>query len=295
MTPPSLTIRSATTADFGPIWDIRYANDITGATIAPRQGPPPPYLRHLRDDGILLVAETDGAVVGYAGRLDRGGVAYLTDLFIDPARQSTGTGGQLLRQIFAGDAIARCTLATADPRALALYTRFGMAPRWPNFTLTRASALGGVHADDVTLAAVDMRDPDLHRWDGAISGRFRPADLAFFEAKERGRAFWVRRMETTIGYAIVRLGSGGHGQREVATIGPVGAWSAADALACVLAATAWAGEQGAPIELAVPGPHRALAPLLSAGFRITDVETYCASEPTLLDPERYVGSGGDLF
>ena len=47
--------------------------------------------------------------------------------------------------------------------------------------------------------------------------------------------------------------------------------------------------------MAVPGPHPALGTLLTAGFRITGVETYCAYRPELIDPARYLGSGGDLF
>ena len=63
----------------------------------------------------------------------------------------------------------------------------------------------------------------------------------------------------------------------------------------MLAAVEWARSRAAIIEMAMPGPHPALKTLLAAGFRIDGVETYCASVPTLIDPARYLGSGGDLF
>lgn len=68
-----------------------------------------------------------------------------------------------------------------------------------------------------------------------------------------------------------------------------------DAEESVLAAVHWVRSRGAFIEIAVPGPHPALETLLTAGFNITYVETYCASTAALVDPTRYIGSGGDLF
>jgi hypothetical protein len=39
-----------------------------------------------------------------------------------------------------------------------------------------------------------------------------------------------------------------------------------------------------------------MAPLLSAGFRIVDVETFCSTaSEQFVDVQRYVSSGGDLF
>jgi GNAT superfamily N-acetyltransferase len=291
-----LLVRPAGPSDLERIWDIRFADDVAGAETIPERGSPPPYLAHLLAHGALLVAAREGRVAGYAGRVDRGGVAYLTDLFVDPAHQSGAIGSALLQRIFADDPAVRCTLASSDFRALALYTRTGMVPRWPN-VLLRATPQSQVSLPEsgIELEPADVEDPELLFWDQACSGRLRPEDLHFFVAGERGQVFWFRRGAETLGYGIVRLGAGRLWYPEAASVGPLGVGSAADARECVTAAVAWARARSADVELAVPGPHPALKPLLDAGFAIEYVETFCASDPALVDPMRYVGSGGDLF
>jgi hypothetical protein len=44
----------------------------------------------------------------------------------------------------------------------------------------------------------------------------------------------------------------------------------------------------------VPGPHPAVATLLEAGARIGDTDTFCATDPDLLDTERLFPSPGML-
>lgn len=289
-------VRSARSADLEAIWDIRFADDVAGAATIPERGSPPPYLTHLLDHGTLLVAESDAQIVGYAGRVDRGGVAYLTDLFVNPTRQSASVGRQLLRRIFADEPRVRCTLASSDFRALALYTRAGMTPRWPN-VLLRATAESDLllPSADIVMEPAAVNDPELRFWDQACSGRLRPHDLDFFVAGEKGQVFWFRRGEEIIGYGIIRFGAGRLWYPDAASVGPIGVGAADDAMACVIAAVTWARERRADVELAVPGPHPALKPLLEGGFVIEYVETYCASDAALVDPTRYIGSGGDLF
>src|SRR5262245_18006793 len=107
-------LRTVTPADLEAIWEIRFADDVAGAATIPERGSPPPYLAHMLDYGTLLVAERDERIVGYAGRIDRGGIAYLTDLFVDPAHQSAAVGRRLLERIFADEPPVRCTLASSD-------------------------------------------------------------------------------------------------------------------------------------------------------------------------------------
>jgi hypothetical protein len=69
----------------------------------------------------------------------------------------------------------------------------------------------------------------------------------------------------------------------VAQIGP----AAGDAEELVAFAAAASAAHGA-VHLALPGPHPALRPLLAAGLRVSDVDTYMASRPDVLDLTRYV-------
>jgi hypothetical protein len=45
-------------------------------------------------------------------------------------------------------------------------------------------------------------------------------------------------------------------------------------------------ERLGPPALVLPGPHPALRPLLDAGARIRDRDTFMASQPDLVDPTR---------
>jgi GNAT superfamily N-acetyltransferase len=289
-------IRPATARDLNQLWDIRYANDVAGQATVPAQGPAPPYLAHLLAHGSLFVAEVENRVAGYAGLVKHGSVAYLTDLFVAPGHQSATLGQRLLRRIMPASAAVRCTMATTDRRAIALYTRAGMAPRWPNLLLEASvDRLRAIPPPTIEMVPAAPDDPALRRWDHNASGRDRPLDLSFMLLAEHGQPFWFVSRGTTVGYGIVRAGAGRLWHPDAVTIGPIGAATPDDARECVLGAVRWARSHGDIIEMAVPGPHSALRPLLDAGCTIAYVETFCASAATHIDPARYIGSGGDLF
>src|SRR5262245_55883910 len=137
---PSLVVRPATAADLETLWEIRYADEIASEPNPPERGQVPPYLGHVLETGELLVADQDGAAVGFAGLVRRGATAFLTDLFVHPDRQSGAVGRTLLREILPRSGATLLTLSSTDPRALALYTRAGLQPRWPNMLLEVESA-----------------------------------------------------------------------------------------------------------------------------------------------------------
>ena len=171
-----------------------------------------------------------------------------------------------------------------------------MVPRWPNLLLEGSGGhLREILSKRVELIPADPADPTLHRWDHAASGRERPVDLSFMVHAERGQPFWFGKGGEIIGYGIIRFDMARPWRPETIAIGPIGAPTTVDARESVLAAMHWARSRGAVIEMAVPGPHPALGTFLTAGFTIAYLETYCASIATLVDPARYVGSGGDLF
>jgi GNAT superfamily N-acetyltransferase len=165
-------IRQAVESDIDRIWDIRYANDIVGLTSVPDQGSPPSYLTHLLLHGSLLVATSGDRIVGFAGLIERTGVAYLTDLFVDPECQSARVGRQLLEQILPMELAIRCTLASTDRRAISLYARAGMTPRWPNLLLeVCVDHLREISSSRIEMFPADPDDSTLHRWDHAARGR----------------------------------------------------------------------------------------------------------------------------
>ena len=290
-----VSIRAATEHDLPRLWEIRYANEIAGLDDPPEPGSLPASFRHLLRHGLLQVAERDGQVAGFGGRVDRGDVAFLSDLFIDPAEQAGGIGRALLDHLFADGITARCTLASTDFRAVALYTRFGMTPRWPNLTVIVRSSRLRLDRPEVDLVETSPADAELRRWDGESGGRDRPQDLEFFAREQSGRAFWVERAGTRVGYAVMRQDAALLAPDETLTVGPVGGLTPADAADAVLASVAWASQRAPRLEIALPGPHPALPGLLAAGGQIDYIETYCASLPNMVNPERYAGSGGDLF
>ena len=242
------------------------------------------------------MAERGGRLLGFAGVVHRGRVAYLRDLFVRPSEQSVGVDTVLLRSALTPEDRPRWTLASTDHRALGLYARAGMQPRWPNVEL-RAERTRRLDLPRSGVETVEGRpgDPALLEWDAEIGGRPRPQDHAFWVREQRGVPLWFRRGREVVGYGYARPAIRTVWTPEKVVIGPIGSRSADDAVACVLAAAAWAWRQGPVLDVAVPGPHPALPPLLEAGFRIIYVETFCASGEPAVDPRWYVGSGGDLF
>jgi hypothetical protein len=234
--------------------------------------------------------------VGFGGRADRSGVAFLTDLFVDPALQSAAVGRTLLRELFQGVSTRRFTLASSDARAVALYTRNGMTPRWPNFDLVAdAARLRLPNERNLTLRPADPMDPAFLDWDEKAGGRRRPQDLAFFRDELDATFFWVHDVAGPAGYAGVWRDPVAGASGDTLAIGPVGGRTAAAARASTLAAVAWAQPRANRLKITVPGPHPALRTLLEAGFLIDYIGTFCASTSVRLNPTRYIASGEDLF
>jgi ribosomal protein S18 acetylase RimI-like enzyme len=296
-TPPGdLIIRPVTAADVPRLWEIRAATEAGDPANPSPAGPPPMTLNHLLRTATLLLAERNGQVAGFGGRADRSGVAFLTDLFVDPALQSSAVGKTLLRELFHGAGAQRFTLASSDARAVALYARAGMTPRWPNFDLFgEAARLRLPQARTITLRPVDPLDAAFLDWDVALGGRRRPQDLAFFRDEQDASFFWAESVGAPVGYAVVRRGSVSGVRDDTLTIGPVGGRTAAAARSVTLAAVGWAHARAPRLEISVPGPHPALRALLEAGFLIDYIGTYCASSAVQLNPRLYIASGENLF
>jgi len=297
MPDPGIQVRPATRDDFESIDRIAGANG--EPTTAPRW-PGYLYLDHLLAEATLLVAERDGAIIGYAGAAVVGGprpAAHVTDLFVDPEAYGQGAGGRLLRGLFeAVDVADWTTSSSADPRALTLYARSGMQPVWPILYLEAPLTL-------------PVPDTAAEWWPGrAKSGEVGPRDTSALELTWSGRDFaahyrhWASRpggvafrVEVdgrAVAVGAVRDGRMGPGRvLDHLAIAP----DADPRLALVTALRSTPVRTPSPqpdpaarLRFTLGGPHPAVALLLALGCRITDHDTFCTTAPELVDPARVV-------
>jgi GNAT superfamily N-acetyltransferase len=289
-------LRPAIADDLAALYDIWYASEVGDDPQPPARGPWP-WLEHELATGELVLAERDGAALGFAGTITRDTVTFLSDCFVRADAQSSGVGRRLLQRLLAGDGRTYCTVSSKDPRAQALYIRAGMRPRWPNFILdVETTRLASMPAGNVEVAEGRAGDPAMIEWDAAVGGRRRPEDLAYLVAQRQAIPLWFRRSRQPIGYGFAQLFNPAMLRRpDTLRLGPIGARNEQDALACICAAVEWARPRAPAINISVPGPHIALAALLEVRFQITYVETFLSSGAPFFDPACYIPSGGTFF
>lgn len=293
-----ITYRPACEQDLVRCSEIVYLNEIRGNPSPPPMPGASVTMAHILRTGTVVVAEEDGHVLGYAGAITRDSVTFLTDLFVQPDRQSACLGQTLLQHVLPETAgQIRCTMSSTDPRALALYVRAGMRPQWPNFCLRLDEATPPDRLrTDVDIVDADLADPALVDWDARICGRRRPQEHTFWTQEQRAIPLWFRSGLETLGYGYARLGAGTFWSPEACVLGPLGVRSPTVATVCVLAMADWARQHAKTLCIDVPGPHPCLAPLLEAGFRITYVETHLSSATTpFYDPLCSIASDSSLF
>jgi putative acetyltransferase len=102
----------------------------------------------MQGDVLFLVArDVEGAAVGCAALVNRGGYGEVKRMYVDEARRGLGTGRKLLEHLamFARmSGLQRLTLETGihQPEAIALYERFGFI---------RCDAFGDYRSDPLSL------------------------------------------------------------------------------------------------------------------------------------------------
>jgi len=289
--------RPAQEADLAQMHEVVYLNDVLGVSNPPPLDNTPSNLRHIFQTGVSYIAEQDDHVLAYASAITRGEVTYLTDLFVRPEQQSSQLGRTLLSYVLPLDGRIHCTMSSTDYRALALYIRAGMHPAWPHFVLRLERPISAdFSTSKIEIVEASPDDSALIRWDAQMSGRERLQDHEYWIAMQQAVPLWFRRNGQTIGYGYVRLGAGSFWYPEGCTIGPLGVNTPEDAAECVLAAVNWASKRTNVLFINVPGPHPALAMLLTQGFHIAYVETFLSTASTpFFDPRCYIASGSDLL
>jgi GNAT superfamily N-acetyltransferase len=280
----SATIRQATLDDVPEIRSIfvEHGNDgpVEGADVVG------PYLRHLIEAGRSLVVDDGPGLAAFGATLLTGRGRHLTDLFVRRDRLGQGIGRPLLDAVF-GDDWPRTTFASDDPRAMPLYIRAGMAPLTTCLYLdgpaARIPAMGAglttADADASTIADLEREWTGLDRSvDHAFwATQAQPDSFVILEAGEPVAAGHARARQKSASRAVDRLVI----RPEVDPVGPV----------CAALTRA---ARGGTVMATFLGPNRAVRPLLEAGFRIEDRDTFMASEPDLVDPDRLLPNPGML-
>ena len=294
--------RRAVESDLPRLYDIWYHDEVAGEEDTPPPGPPHAGFAYSITRGEMRVAVDESGVITGFGAIHTwpsagGPLTYLSDLFVARDTQSHGAGQALLSALPMREG-ARCVMASRDPRATALYIRWGMRPQWPNYWLAAdtpdvARRLDTLPGAELQVTSADIDDPELARWDLASCGFERSQDLRWMVERRDAQPLWLSRGSERVGYAFVQRRCNELLWRPKSwIIGPVGALTPDDAASCVGAVTRYAAERAPTIRLAVPGPHPALTPLVEAGFLIVYLETFLASEGAPpFDPTLYLPGG----
>ncbi|MFQ5556441.1 MAG: GNAT family N-acetyltransferase [Acidimicrobiales bacterium] len=255
--------------------------------------PPPtsgyPLSQHEADTGTLLVAERDGELCGFGGTVNHDDRWVLGDLFVSPSVHGEGVGRRLLDALAAADRPAgpRATMGSSDHRALALYARLGMAPRWPClYLMAPAGRLVLPTPAGATTEAVGSEHlVEAARPMGYV---LHAADVEYWLTHAQAECVLVGSHESVLGGGVIRwITPFSITDPTTISLGPVFATSP-DALLTTVSSIIATIRHTAGSRLLtcfVPGPNAVLAPLLDAGFRISDLDLFCASSDTLLDPQ----------
>ena len=217
----------------------------------------------------------DGAPIGYARSIDRGGLFELSEFFVRPSVQSQGVGRELLERAFpAGRGDVRLIIATTDIRALSRYLRAGVVARFPVLTFTGASRDVAV-PEGIAIEPLDLdRDLDaVNEVDDAVLGHRREVDHRWFATEREGYRYL--RDGRVVGYGYVALPDRGGN-------GPFAVLDPTDLPAVLSQVERRRHELGAEkTEFEVALHNRiAVDHLLGRGYRMDSFMTlFCSSEP----------------
>jgi GNAT superfamily N-acetyltransferase len=231
-----------------------------------------------------VAEDPDGRVIGWAQSIERDGMLELTMLFVDPDAQSRGVGRGLLERAFPlGRGRTRTISATQDPRAVALYLRFGVSyltssidvlgpPRASTIAtdLLIERVLPGVTADAEAAIA------DIER---ALLGHARLEDTRFLLGK---RPAWLARR----GGRVVGMAFGMDGD----CTGPIGVLDPADLPALMGTVENDAVERDVKeLGFTIPMVNAtALDHVLGRGFHVDTFYTFLLSSSTEMRLDRYI-------
>jgi hypothetical protein len=210
----------------------------------------------------------------------------LSDLFVRSDRLGRGHGRTMLGELF-GAARRRATFASSDPRALPLYVRAGMTPRWVNLYMEGPAA--ALPATPPALVARDAIRAECADLEQAWTGTDRRTDHEFLAGLPGADAFVVEDDGSPVAFGHAALKAA----PEARVLERLVVRPGLDPVAPILAGLRRAAN-GVRIEGCIPGPNPVLPALLEAGFRIVDQDQFLATDGDLADPARLLPNGGLL-
>ncbi len=262
-----------------------------------------PFHSYVLAHGRVVVASRGNEILGYASAVAGDGYRILSQVFVQPAAQSSGIGRMLVDAVDTSQDRNRLLVASADARAVALYIRRGYVPAWPVYTLRVPPAALARISDVSAEIQRSGLTRELVELDALVTGRRRIDAAAYWSATAGASPYLIEARGDLAGYSWIHDPLSGTMRAWFSDdaplhIGPVGATSSHNARESVLTTLKFVQRafpgRGASIEIG--GPHPALPDLLRAGARIVDAEMFMSNDaPRFGSPMCYVPSGGVLY
>lgn len=275
-------IRRATRADVPALAGVLDAN---GVPIGWPDRAGWPYVEHVIGRARTIVAEIPDAegIAGFGASVTvgRDDIRLVTDLFVHPEHQDRGIGRTLLTGLIE-DATDRLCFSSDDDRAWSLYLRAGMRPWWPLLFLT--GEVPEVDLDDVVETADVTRTAS---WSRAWTGVDRTPDFAHYATLPDAEGFLIWDAGAVAAVAWARR----HRTRPGRWLDHASFAPDADPLRVARLVLAAAGD-GDQLTAPIPGPHPVAGWWLENDGEIISVDTLCATDPDLVDPERLFPNPG---
>ena len=224
-----------------------------------------PWFAHVVRTGSMMVATIDDRPIGFAGIRVVAGTTVVSDCFVLPAHQAQGVGTELLSRLVPGDRPVM-TFASSDPKARALYSRFGMTGQWDCHYLEGDP--GEVIRGETAVQEVSgypVEESDLPHLRDDLRCRF---------------------LEVGAGRAAVAAE-----EIESSVVNPAG-----DPMGTVTAALGWAADRAAHrVKLHVSDRHPVFPLLIEAGFLVTGADTFMASPGAAVPDPTRTSFNGDIL
>lgn len=252
-------LRLATMADLSEVHRIWWAADPFDAFNDN------PWFVHVLRTGSMMVATIEDRPIGFAGVRVVAGTTVVSDCFVHPDHQAQGVGRELLSRLVPVDRPVM-TLASSDPKARALYARFGMTLRW-----------------------------DCHYLEGdpgnVISGATMVQEVSGYPVERSD----LTHLRDDLGCRFLEVG-GGRAAVAADEIESSVADVTGDPVATVTAAVNWAADHAADlVKLHLSDRHPAFPLLIEAGFVVTGADSLMASPGAVVPDPTSTTFNGDIL